>query len=108
LLEGYLKGVERTLRFGGWNDEEIDDMMATRPSDAAHSGLTRAEMRLSVAGNASALVSSLRDAGWSARDVAEIVDGSPTAAALVPGVKPPKKAGRAKLRDLLGTSIVPA
>jgi hypothetical protein len=125
LLESYLKGVERVLRSGGWKDEEIDDMMAADPaprrSDAAHLQLmmTRAEMRDAVAGNASAVFSSLRAAGWSAHEVAEILalgpadllPGGPPAdpAAAGAGVKPPKKAGgRAKLRDLLGDSIVPA
>ena len=113
LLGNYLKDVERTLRKGGWKDDEIDDMIVSvAPSD--ENGIsrirTRAEMQDALIKNADAMFLSLQKAGWNAQDALEILNLDPKHASTSKrilnkdNVKPKKD--RLKLGDFLGKSIV--
>ncbi|MCO5600687.1 hypothetical protein L7F22_054802 [Adiantum nelumboides] len=74
-LAPYFKNMEKTLRRGGWQHSEIEEMVAALPPDnECFSAIeTRQGIHCVLKSSANGMFVSLQKAGWSVSDVVEIL-----------------------------------
>ncbi|KAG6549637.1 hypothetical protein Mapa_008615 [Marchantia paleacea] len=74
-LVNYLEDITLRLRKGGWAEADIDEMMEPRrlPKKVQDSSLDKQSVLEALARQAEILQATLRAAGWSMRDVAEVL-----------------------------------